>query len=84
MNISGNTVFIPGATSGIGLALALALQARGGEAGTYHEPRQHVSEQEHQRSRPGGIRTVLEPVRIPVGVRAIGSDFEPVVRIREL
>jgi uncharacterized oxidoreductase len=29
MNISGNTVFIPGGTSGIGLALALALRARG-------------------------------------------------------
>ncbi|QGN50539.1 SDR family NAD(P)-dependent oxidoreductase [Micromonospora sp. WMMC415] len=29
MNISGNTVFIPGSTSGIGLALALALKARG-------------------------------------------------------
>lgn len=29
MNITGNTVFIPGATSGIGLELALALQARG-------------------------------------------------------
>lgn len=29
MNITGNTVFIPGATSGIGLALALRLQARG-------------------------------------------------------
>ncbi len=29
MNISGNTVFIPGGTSGIGLALALALAARG-------------------------------------------------------
>jgi uncharacterized oxidoreductase len=29
MNISGNTVFIPGATSGIGLALAVALQAKG-------------------------------------------------------
>ncbi|NJP92372.1 SDR family NAD(P)-dependent oxidoreductase [Nonomuraea sp. FMUSA5-5] len=29
MNISGNTIFIPGATSGIGLALALALQAKG-------------------------------------------------------
>ncbi|WP_454050060.1 SDR family oxidoreductase [Cellulomonas sp. Marseille-Q8402] len=31
MQITGNTVFIPGATSGIGLALALALQARGNE-----------------------------------------------------
>jgi short-subunit dehydrogenase involved in D-alanine esterification of teichoic acids len=29
VNISGNTVFIPGSTSGIGLALARALQARG-------------------------------------------------------
>jgi short-subunit dehydrogenase involved in D-alanine esterification of teichoic acids len=29
MDISGNTIFIPGSTSGIGLALALALRARG-------------------------------------------------------
>jgi uncharacterized oxidoreductase len=29
MNNSGNTIFIPGSTSGIGLALALELQARG-------------------------------------------------------
>jgi short-subunit dehydrogenase involved in D-alanine esterification of teichoic acids len=29
MNISGNTIFIPGSTSGIGLALALALRASG-------------------------------------------------------
>lgn len=29
MNISGNTVFIPGSTSGIGLALALELKSRG-------------------------------------------------------
>ncbi|GAB3390732.1 SDR family NAD(P)-dependent oxidoreductase [Humibacter soli] len=29
MQISGNTIFIPGATSGIGLALAIALEAKG-------------------------------------------------------
>jgi uncharacterized oxidoreductase len=29
MDISGNTIFIPGSTGGIGLALALALQAKG-------------------------------------------------------
>ena len=29
MNISGNTIFIPGSTSGIGLALALELAAEG-------------------------------------------------------
>jgi uncharacterized oxidoreductase len=29
MNIYGNTIFIPGSTSGIGLALAVALEARG-------------------------------------------------------
>jgi uncharacterized oxidoreductase len=29
MNIDGNTIFVPGATSGIGLALALRLQAMG-------------------------------------------------------
>lgn len=29
MKITGNTIFIPGSTSGIGLALALALQAKG-------------------------------------------------------
>ena len=29
MNITGNTIFIPGSTSGIGLSLALALRARG-------------------------------------------------------
>ena len=31
MNITGNTIFIPGATSGIGLALALRLRARGNQ-----------------------------------------------------
>ncbi|HOV99856.1 MAG TPA: SDR family NAD(P)-dependent oxidoreductase [Rhodoglobus sp.] len=31
MHITGNTIFIPGATSGIGLELALAFQAKGNE-----------------------------------------------------
>lgn len=31
MNITGNTIFIPGATSGIGLALAVALQEKGNQ-----------------------------------------------------
>jgi len=29
MNITGNTIFIPGSTSGIGLALALRLRKKG-------------------------------------------------------
>ena len=29
MNITGSTIFIPGSTSGIGLALALRLRAKG-------------------------------------------------------
>ena len=29
MNITGNTIFVPGGTRGIGLALALRLQAKG-------------------------------------------------------
>lgn len=55
MNISGNTIFIPGATSGIGLALALRLQDRGNTVivGGRREDRLSAIASEHP-----GIRTV--------------------------
>jgi uncharacterized oxidoreductase len=55
MNISGNTIFIPGATSGIGLAMALRLQDRGNTVivGGRREDRLTAIETEHP-----GIHTV--------------------------
>ncbi|PRB15571.1 SDR family oxidoreductase [Microbacterium sp. MYb62] len=55
MNISGNTIFIPGATSGIGLALALRLRDRGNTVivGGRREDRLMTIATEHP-----GIRTM--------------------------
>ncbi|MEV8262567.1 SDR family NAD(P)-dependent oxidoreductase [Microbacterium sp. NPDC077057] len=55
MDITGNTIFIPGATSGIGLALALRLQERGNTVivGGRREDRLAAIAAEHP-----GLRTV--------------------------
>ena len=55
MDITGNTIFIPGATSGIGLALALRLQERGNTVivGGRREDRLTAIAAEHP-----GLRTV--------------------------
>ncbi len=71
MKISGNTIFIPGATSGIGLALALALQARGNTVivgGRRAELLERIAS-EHP-----GIHTVPIDTTDPAGIAAAAAE----------
>lgn len=71
MNISGNTVFIPGSTSGIGLALALALHARGNTVvvgGRRTELLDRIAA-EHP-----GLGTVVIDTTDPASIRAATED----------
>lgn len=70
MNITGNTIFIPGATSGIGLALALRLQAKGNTVvigGRRAELLERIGA-EH------GIDTVRIDTTDPAGIRAAAAE----------
>ena len=72
MNITGNTIFIPGATSGIGLALARALSARGNTVivgGRRTELLQRIAQENHRidtveidTADPASIRTAADSV----------------------
>ncbi|QDP94706.1 SDR family NAD(P)-dependent oxidoreductase [Microlunatus elymi] len=71
MQINDNTIFIPGATSGIGLALALALQARGNTVivgGRRAELLQQIAT-DHP-----GIGTVTIDTADPASIRRAAAD----------
>lgn len=71
MKISGNTVFIPGATSGIGLALALALRAKGNTVivgGRRTELLDQIA-REHP-----GIATVTIDITDPAGIQTAAQQ----------
>ncbi|MFC4591358.1 SDR family oxidoreductase [Sphaerisporangium corydalis] len=71
MQISGNTIFIPGSTSGIGLALAIELQARGNTVivgGRRAELLERIAA-EHP-----GIDTVQIDTTYPAGIEAAAKE----------
>ncbi|MET9225869.1 SDR family NAD(P)-dependent oxidoreductase [Lentzea sp. NPDC003310] len=71
MDITGNTVFIPGATSGIGLALALALRERGNTVvvgGRRTELLEQIAA-EHP-----GVETVRIDTADPASIEAAAKD----------
>ena len=73
MDISGHTVFIPGATSGIGLALALRLQAAGSTVivGGRRTALLDTLETEH------GLAVVQIDTADPDSIRAAAADVLP-------
>jgi uncharacterized oxidoreductase len=71
MNISGNTIFIPGSTSGIGHALAVRLQARGNTVivgGRRVEELERVSAQDH------GLDTVQIDTTDPASISSAAKQ----------
>lgn len=71
MKISGNTVFIPGATSGIGLELALALQAKGN---TVIIGGRRTELLDQIRAEHPGISAVQIDVADPVSIRTAAQE----------
>lgn len=76
MNISGNTVFIPGSTSGIGLALALALQARGNTVIIGGRRKELLDEVTSAHPGLGAVQIdVADPVSITAAAQEVLADY---------
>jgi uncharacterized oxidoreductase len=71
MNITGNTIFIPGCTSGIGLALAVELQARGN---TVIAGGRRTAELERIASEHPGLDTVEIDTTDPASIAAAAKE----------
>ncbi|PZP27920.1 MAG: short-chain dehydrogenase [Roseateles depolymerans] len=71
MKLSGNTIFITGGTSGIGLGLALALQQRGNQVIVAGRRRERLAQISAQHP---GIATVELDVTRPESIQAAARD----------
>ncbi|MFI5907987.1 SDR family oxidoreductase [Dactylosporangium sp. NPDC051541] len=72
MNITGNTVFIPGATSGIGLGLALRLRARGN---TVIVGGRRTALLEQLRTEHAGLGTIAVDTTDPASIAAARDEL---------
>jgi uncharacterized oxidoreductase len=76
MRISGNTIFIPGSTSGIGLALALALRAKGNTVIIGGRRKQLLDEISAEHPDLGTVQIdVADPASITAAARQVLADY---------
>ncbi|NTY59749.1 SDR family oxidoreductase [Mycolicibacterium sphagni] len=76
MRISGNTIFIPGSTSGIGLALALALKAKGNTVIVGGRRTDQLDAITAQHPELGAVRIdVADPASISKAADRVLADF---------
>ncbi|MBO0680675.1 SDR family NAD(P)-dependent oxidoreductase [Mycolicibacterium sp. S2-37] len=76
MRISGNTIFIPGSTSGIGLALALALRAKGNTVIIGGRRKQLLDEIAAEHPDLGTVQIdVADPASIIAAARQVLADY---------
>ncbi|BBY26434.1 SDR family oxidoreductase [Mycolicibacterium sediminis] len=76
MRISGNTIFIPGSTSGIGLALALALRAKGNTVIIGGRRKQLLDDITAEHPELGAVQIdVSDPASISAAAEKVIADY---------